>query len=355
MYRPTGHWQALAKPPFNILSNFDRIDDAIDANADIAADILSTALRSFGLEESPGAAMNWHDTATSSDMDKARSTIRQLYRDWSAEGSDERRACYDPILRDLEHNFRHVERKASIKVLVPGAGLGRLVYEVCYQGFTVEGNEISYHQLIASSWVLNHVQPLKQHDLYPFALDFSNVIDRQDQLKLVKIPDIHPGTELGLKSVEPGTGDRMSMTASDFLVLYSGEEHAASFDAVATVFFIDTAPNVFRYIETVRNCLKEGGLWINLGPLLWHFADRGPTETDRSERKVQRLEKTGIEEAGSIELTEKELLLLVKEMGFEIDLHENGNDQAGYMQNPQSMLQNIYKNSHWIARKKSRR
>ena len=29
--------------------------------------------------------------------------------------------------------------------------------------------------------------------------------------------------------------------------------------AVVTMFFIDTAPNLIKYIETVRNCLRPGG------------------------------------------------------------------------------------------------
>jgi hypothetical protein len=68
----------------------------------------------------------------------------------------------------------------------------------------------------------------------------------------------------------------MSMSASDFLLLYSKEEQRETFDAVATVFFLDTAPNIIRYIEAIRNCLRTGGLLINVGPLLWHFENNAP-------------------------------------------------------------------------------
>jgi hypothetical protein len=33
---PTAQWQMLAAPPFNILANLDRVDNAIDVNADLA-------------------------------------------------------------------------------------------------------------------------------------------------------------------------------------------------------------------------------------------------------------------------------------------------------------------------------
>ena len=44
----------LAKPPFSVLSTFDRVDDAIDSNAEIAEAILgSNELASLGLECEP--------------------------------------------------------------------------------------------------------------------------------------------------------------------------------------------------------------------------------------------------------------------------------------------------------------
>ena len=38
-----------------------------------------------------------------------------------------------------------------------------------------------------------------------------------------------------------------------------------SWDCIATVFFIDTAHNILKYIETIWNILKPGGYWINVG------------------------------------------------------------------------------------------
>lgn len=43
------------------------------------------------------------------------------------------------------------------KVLVPGAGLGRLVLEICACGYAAEGNEFSYQMLFVSNYMLNHV------------------------------------------------------------------------------------------------------------------------------------------------------------------------------------------------------
>lgn len=120
---PLSEWQLLSAPPFNFLETLEHVDDAIDANADIAAEILKIGLGSFGLEAGPGVdPTHWHGEAKSLDLDKARSTIRQFYRDWSSEGAGERRTSYGPVLRDIDAAFANVPNKGDIKVLVPGAG-----------------------------------------------------------------------------------------------------------------------------------------------------------------------------------------------------------------------------------------
>lgn len=44
---------------------------------------------------------------------------------------------------------------SKIRILVPGAGLGRLTYELAYRGYYCEGNEFSLFMLVASNFVLN--------------------------------------------------------------------------------------------------------------------------------------------------------------------------------------------------------
>ncbi|RWQ96005.1 putative trehalase [Paecilomyces variotii] len=363
---PSSHWQMLAEAPFNLLDNFNKVDDAIDANAELADAILKTGLESFGLSANPeedDPTRNWQGTATSSDVSKAHSTIRQFYRDWSAEGKAEREVCYDPVIKALDKEFG--QRKGSrseVKVLVPGAGLGRLVFDLCQAGFAAEGNEISYHQLIASSWVLNHSRGPGEHVLYPFATQFSNLESRTQQLRKVMIPDVHPMSAMLAAQQEQAEGNAegnfgtMSMSAADFVVLYRGESQKDAFDAVATVFFIDTAPNLIRYIEVIRNCLKPGGIWINVGPLLWHFessSTRGGKSNEETGANTHQ--NDGIGEPGSVELTDEEVMLLVERMGFHVEERalREGQRECGYIQDPRSMLQNLYRPSRWIARKKA--
>lgn len=53
--------------------------------------------------------------------------------------------------------------------------------------------------------------------------------------------------------------------------VYGKKELGKQYDAVVTCFFIDTAANVVDYIDVIHNVLRPGGVWLNFGPLLWHW------------------------------------------------------------------------------------
>lgn len=67
----------------------------------------------------------------------------------------ERSRCYSPILEEVERRFPLEGQVNRYRVLIPGCGLGRLVWEFAHRGYAVQGNEFSYHMLLASNWVLN--------------------------------------------------------------------------------------------------------------------------------------------------------------------------------------------------------
>ncbi|CAI6336254.1 unnamed protein product [Periconia digitata] len=383
---PSAHWTLLSQPPFSILDTFNKIDDLVDSNASLAEAIFVTGFQAF---IAPGLDSEWvtqivpdhatrdvfdvystvmdhlNVTSTQNDLEKARSCVNQFYREWSAEGAVEREKCFTPIISQLQSEFDSQKsndpslQKSHIKVLVPGAGLGRLVFDICRAGFAVEGNEISYHELMASSLVLNHIKKPGQFTIAPFALSSSNHLSRADQFRTYAIPDVHPGTELSNTNDPIPPFERMSMASGDFCVLYTQPSAQSTFDAVATVFFIDTAPNLIRYIEAVQNCLKPGGLWINLGPLLWHHASRPVPSAEKEHGADSKMKDasegqhvdTGIADPGSVELTDDEVVALVKHFGFAVERHEPGSVCTGYITNTGSMLQSTYRATYWVARK----
>lgn len=67
-------------------------------------------------------------------------------------------------------------------------------------------------------------------------------------------------------------------------------------------------------------------------------------------RDTTLLTTLGIADPGSVELTNEEVIALVEHFGFKVESQETG-IKAGYIQDDESMLQNTYQASHWVARK----
>ena len=315
------HHKALI-PAF--LPHLDRIKACIGHNYEVIRAIIKNTDKMFENADPASAAdrrelVKTH-VPTSMDMDKVKTTLKQFVRDWSEEGAAERRACYSPIIRDIEERYAGSGvDPAEIQVLVPGAGLGRLAYEVAKRGFSCQGNEWSLFMLFASNFVLNKCRVPQSLTLYPYVHQFSNNQTYDHQVEPVKIPDVSPA--------DLPENAQFSMAAGDFLEVYRQPE---AWDVVATAFFLDTAHNVMAYVETIYNILRPGGIWINMGPLLYHFADM-PNES-------------------SIELPYEELRRVILQFGF-VYLKEDTNVKTTYTQNPNSMLTYTYNCIYFVVEK----
>ncbi|KAH8386812.1 hypothetical protein KR093_002725 [Drosophila rubida] len=254
------------------------------------------------------------------DMDQAQSTLKLIARDWSAECAIEREQSYKPIIDSIEEYYKPSDYKLNeIKILVPGAGLGRLTYELACRGYACEGNEFSYFMLIASNFVLNLCDYENKHVLYPWVHQYVNNMRRADQVASVRFPDICPVRN-------PPKGN-IEMAAGDFLEVY---KTPAAYNCVATCFFIDCANNVIDFIRTIYKILVPGGIWVNLGPLLYHYSD--------------------VQGQNSIEPTYEDLIIIMESIGFDI-LSSRTGIRTKYAQNPQSMKQSEYQSLFWVCRK----
>ncbi|XP_028799338.1 carnosine N-methyltransferase isoform X1 [Neltuma alba] len=260
------------------------------------------------------------------DVDKVRCIIRNIVRDWAAEGQKERDQCYKPILEELDVLFPNRSKESPPACLVPGAGLGRLALEISCLGFISQGNEFSYYMMICSSFILNHTQTAGEWTIYPWIHSNCNSLSDSDQLRPVSIPDIHPASA--------GITEGFSMCGGDFIEVYSDPSQIGAWDAVVTCFFIDTAHNIVQYIEIISQILRNGGVWINLGPLLYHFAEMYGQEDDMS-----------------IELSLEDVKGVALHYGFEFE--KESTIETTYTTNPRSMMQNRYFAAFWVMRKKS--
>lgn len=141
--------------------------------------------------------------------------------------------------------------------------MGRLSYEIASRGFICQGNEFNLFMLIVSYFVLNRCKQMNEITIYPWVQQYVNNLNVKHQTSAISFPDVLPT----LASVEKSSG--FSIAAGDFLEVYKDPEE---WDCVATCFFIDCAHNIVAFIETIFKILRKNGVWINLGPLLYHYS-----------------------------------------------------------------------------------
>jgi carnosine N-methyltransferase len=210
-------------------------------------------------------------------------------------------------------------QREKIRILCPGSGLGRLPWEIARKGFACQGNEFSYQMLLVSNYIFNYSSKKESIRIFPYIHTCSNHIHRDHQLKSVLIPNVDIADEMLSKD--------FSTNAGEFIEVYSPQPE--SWDCITTCFFIDTAHNIIEYIQTIYALLQPGGLWVNLGPLLYHYEDM-PSEQ-------------------SIELSFDEIIQVIRITGFDIIRHEER--VCTYTRNPKSMMHLVY-NCQFITCKK---
>jgi carnosine N-methyltransferase len=107
------------------------------------------------------------------------------------------------------------------------------------------------------------------------------------------------------------------------------------YDYIVTLFFIDTSLNIFATMEHIYALLRPGGMWINLGPLLW--TSGGPAK---------------------LELSLDEVLLAAEEIGFIFQDGSSGDEvvarktiECEYTGDLNAMMRWTYKTEFWVATK----
>jgi len=126
------------------------------------------------------------------------------------------------------------------------------------------------------------------------------------------------------------------MVAGEFIDCYKdqkGKEFWAwnyfleEWNVLATCFFIDTANNIIQYIKCIYKILKPGGLWVNCGPLLYHYTD--------------------VYNECSIELSWEEVEHIIKEVGFKFkEIREIKTTYAG---RGKALMETVYNCVYFVA------
>ncbi|MFH4974256.1 hypothetical protein AB6A40_000965 [Gnathostoma spinigerum] len=280
---PSRHKELLVH---NYTRHLSRMKECVEQNEKVLKMLLARGLPLFGKDHSFYTASQIMQTrpATEEEMSKVRSTMKQISRDWSADGKAERDSCYAAVIDSLRRHFPKRNERAAIHILIPGAGLCRLCWELVSDGFSVHGNEFSLSMLLVANVILNACEKVNEFIFYPYVLETCNNWTYDDIVRPVMFPDVCPATHVLNRK------NTFSMTAGEFVQTFGGSEN--NWSVILTVFFIDTARNVLDYVDTIHRILKKGGLWINFGPLTYHYADSNEDSIELPYAEIIRVIKT---------------------------------------------------------------
>ncbi|KAI0663981.1 N2227-domain-containing protein [Cubamyces menziesii] len=303
-----------------------RLEDAIGTNARVAEAIAALAREQFPDEVQSSNLLQPDFTG---DLGRVRESLKHFVRDWSDEGRHERAKIFEPILEVLR--AEQPSRREHMRVLVPGAGLGRLAWEISQLGYHTTANELSAFMNLAFRFLLSerHTERPQQHTLQPYASWFSHQRTADAVFRPTSFPD-----------VVPRLGDNLILAEQDFLSLHPpSDADGQGYDFVVTLFFIDTSLNAIETLQHIHTLLRPGGKWINLGPLLW----------------------TGGGQA-SVELSLEEVLRLAEMVGFSVvgEHEDDGDDrerrrtvECEYTADKVAMMKWLYQAEFWVARRTS--
>uniref|UniRef100_A0A8C6XF88 Carnosine N-methyltransferase 1 n=1 Tax=Naja naja TaxID=35670 RepID=A0A8C6XF88_NAJNA len=87
------------------LPHLDKIRKCVDHNQAILQSIVNDCTQMFENREYDGDGNGKITPASTFDMDKLKSTLKQFVRDWSETGKPERDSCYQPIINEIVKNF----------------------------------------------------------------------------------------------------------------------------------------------------------------------------------------------------------------------------------------------------------
>ncbi|ODV80273.1 putative trehalase [Suhomyces tanzawaensis NRRL Y-17324] len=348
------------------LQHIEDLKQCIGINQEFTQNLAIAISKDWGVSPDPSG---W-EPATTNEYDKVRSTLLQFAREWSSDGVPEITVSHFKIIEELEQIYPNLEERQNVKILNPGCGLGRLVLELVKKGFWCQGNEFSYHMLLASNFILNHCTFAHNYSIFPYLHKASHLVKRLNQIRPVTIPDCSPTEihELSTKNPTIPYQELMSMTAGSFVDLYGPENlteldtyskdpiandfrttNENNFDVLVTTFFLDTASNIIDYLKTFHYCLKPGGTWINFGPLLWHFED------DQNMLYIQRRDGDTYQKVPSImtglELSRDDLIALIEKMGFDFEKRESG-IETSYSGDIKALGSFVYKCEYWVCKKR---
>mmetsp|Transcript_14902 Transcript_14902/g.36241 ORF Transcript_14902/g.36241 Transcript_14902/m.36241 type:complete len:478 (-) Transcript_14902:837-2270(-) len=319
---------------------------------------LDCILRHAGVPHSQQQATPISKMPSDEQMSKVSSVLKSLVRDWSAEGKRERDMAYAPIIKQIKKylpltGFSLDDRPT---ISVPGAGVGRLAFELTKLNYAVQGNEFSLYMLLASDFMLNAgiVTPDRPLQISPWIMETRNSHSAADRCRSIPIPDVDPPSIMNYEENGTPMMPIFSMAAGDFVSIYNNPKEVGKWDCVCSCFFMDACPNIVEILQIIHKMLKPGGFLMNFGPLLYHWSGP-PMRPDDASREVyqDRFKHLDDRYMKSVDLSYEDIKEIMKKVGFEV-VEEHVGMESFYTADQRSMQSTMYSCVNFVARKEQR-
>jgi len=265
----------------------------VEHTAKVVEQILKHACAYYGVarkEVEAFARASVAEGGAAGDHTQLTQAMKHLVRDYSTEGTAERRRTFGLIQRWLAQEFP--SGREGVKILVPGCGVGGLLWEVAAMGFEAVGVEWSFwinimQHFVASAGPIPIVMDTElqvdggghkgQHTIYPYIDWWSHHATNSNMTRPIYFP--HPSAPLP-PAIPPPSSDstyslvdahpahRVFLYESDFTTIHPPFS-PPQYPCIITLFFLDTAQSLPTYLRKIHDYLLPGGVWINLGPLLY--------------------------------------------------------------------------------------
>lgn len=186
-------------------------------------------------------------------------SLSHLCRDWSPSFKHELK----PVLEYIESKLTlipDIQLKRTLMV-IPGCGAGYIPFYLSnkFPSLNIDSIEWSNFMYLCNQFVVNYTKDVQ---IAPFDQYYSNQLNSEDQTRLISVP-------LSSYQIDK-KNTRLNSLWGDFRNYIPNNLSQIDNIIVVTVYFLDTAENVFQYLDTIellkQYCQKDLH-WINVGPL----------------------------------------------------------------------------------------
>ena len=140
----------LSKMNYNYKTRIKRLEEAYNLNQIFLQKIAyiykpnTSYLKNFNLQDIQTASYNESSTLN-------WAVFMYISRDWTKERKKERDTNYIPIINMVKNYV-----KSEANILIPGAALFRLGYELAKLGYNIDGNDYNFFNVILCDYLFNH-------------------------------------------------------------------------------------------------------------------------------------------------------------------------------------------------------